>query len=114
VKSIRWQDWIDILLGLWLVVSPWQMDYTLHHAATGNACGVGAVLIMFNLISVGRLLEQGQEIVNILLGGWLILSPYALDFASQREPTVNVMVVGATVICLAVWQMIDAVRIGKE
>lgn len=112
--SIRWQDWIAILLGVWLIVSPWQLDFSLHHAATANACGLGVVLVVFNLISVARLLEQGQEIVNILAGGWLLLSPYSLDFAQIRNPTIDVLAVGAAIIFLAFWQIVDAARIAKK
>ena len=112
--TIRWQDWMTVLLGAWLLASPWQLDFALNHAAMGNACGVGVVLIVFNLMAVARLLEQGQEIFNILTGAWLVLSPYALDFAGERGPTINAVVVGSCVNCLAVWQIIDAVRKSKK
>jgi hypothetical protein len=108
--SVRWQDWANVLLGCWLAVSPWQMEYALNHAARGNSCGVGAVLVVFNLISVCRIVDEGQEIVNILLGIWLILSPYALDFAMEKKPTINVMAVGALIVVLAGWQIVDAIR----
>jgi len=112
--SIRWQDWAAILLGAWLVASPWQLDFALNHAAMGDACGLGVVLIIFNLISVARLLEQGQEIFNIIAGAWLVLSPYALNFSGERNPTVDVIAVGVVVSCLAVWQIADAARVGKK
>lgn len=112
--SIRWQDWASVLLGAWLLASPWQLDFALNHAAMGNACGVGVVLIVFNLMAVARLMEQGQEIFNIIAGGWLVLSPYALDFSGERNAAVNVMTVGIGVSCLAVWQIVDAVRGTKK
>jgi hypothetical protein len=90
------------------------LDFALNHAAMGNACGVGVVLIVFNLMAAARLMEQGQEIFNILTGAWLVLSPYALDFAGERGPTINAVVVGSCVNCLAVWQIIDAVRKSKK
>ena len=111
--AIRWQDWIDVLLGCWLVVSPWEMGYTLNEAATTNACGLGVVLIVFNLISAGRLLDKGQEIFNILLGTWLILSPYSLNFVTEKEPTINAIVVGVMIVALAGWQIYDATKAGK-
>lgn len=110
---IRWRDWGTLLLGAWLLASPWQLEFTLNHAATANACGLGVVLVVFNLISVARLMEQGQEIVNILAGTWLLLSPYSLDFAQERTPAIDAMAVGAAIICLSLWQFVDAVRRGK-
>jgi len=110
---IRWQDWINVLLGCWLVVSPWEMEYSLNGAATANACGLGGVLLVFNLISACRLLDQGQEIFNILLGTWLILSPYSLTFATEREPSINAIVVGTMIVALASWQIYDATKSEK-
>jgi hypothetical protein len=110
----RWQDWTNVLLGCWLVVSPWQMGYSLNETATTNACGLGAVLIVFNLISVCRLVDEGQEIFNILLGTWLMFSPYALGFTTDREPAINALAVGVMIVALAVWQIYDAAKAGKK
>jgi hypothetical protein len=111
---LRWQDWTNVLLGSWLVVSPWQMGYTLNETATTNACGLGAVLIVFNLISVCRLVDEGQEIFNILLGFWLICSPYVLGFAADKGPAVNALAGGVIIVTLAVWQIYDIVKVGKK
>lgn len=113
MKSVRWQDWMNVLLGFWLVVSPWEMEYSLNKAATANACGVGVVLLLFNLISVARLLDQGQEIFNILLGVWLVLSPYFLSFTTEGEPAINAIVTGAMIVILAGWQIYDATKSRK-
>jgi hypothetical protein len=110
---IRWQDWTNVLLGCWLVVSPWEMEYSLNEAATANSCGLGGVLLIFNLISACRLLDQGQEIFNILLGAWLILSPYSFGFATEKEPAINAIVVGTLIVSLAGWQIYDATKAGK-
>ena len=110
----RWQDWANVLLGCWLVVSPWQMGYSLNETATTNACGLGAVLIVFNLISACRLVDEGQEIFNILLGFWLMASPYSLGFASDKDPAINALAAGATIVALAVWQIYDAIKFGKK
>jgi hypothetical protein len=86
------------------------MAYSLNHSASSNAYGLGATLIVFNLMAVARILDEGQEILNILFGVWLMLSPYALNFAEIKEPTVNAIAVGAMIIVLAGWQIYDAAR----
>ena len=109
--KIRWQDWLDVLLGGWLIVSPWQLSYTVQSdAATSNALGLGAVLVVFNLLSACRLSDTGQEILNILLGIWLIISPYALNFALVKSPLINTVLVGSAVVILACWQLYDATK----
>lgn len=108
--STRWQDWLIGLLGCWLAISPAQMEYSLNHVASGNACGIGAVLVLFNIIAVSRILDEGQEIVNILLGAWLVFAPYALGFSTEWNPTVNAIAVGVSAIVLAGWQIHDSIK----
>jgi len=112
--SVRWQDWVSILLGCWLAVSPWEIGYALNTTATNNAFGLGGVLVIFNLISACRIADQGEEIFNILMGAWLIFSPYALGFAAEQAPSINAMAVGIIIVGLAVWQLYDAARTKKR
>lgn len=112
--KISWQYWALVALGIWLLISPWQMDYTLDHAASTNAAGMGSALVVFNLICAGRLLEEGQEILNVVLGAWLVFSPYSLSFSAEKGPTVNAIAVGIAVAVLAISQMVDAARLGKK
>lgn len=111
--KIRWQDWVDIALGCWLIVSPWKIGYLLNDVATDNSLGLGIVLVLFNLMSVCRLMDEGQEVFNIMLGVWLITSPYTLNFATEMVPTVNAIMVGSMIVALAVWQMYDATKVEK-
>ncbi|MBV8667338.1 MAG: SPW repeat protein [Burkholderiaceae bacterium] len=112
MATTRWQDWIKLLLGLWLVASPWVLGYTLYHTATANACAVGAALTLSNFMGVAKLNAPGQEVFketgHIALAGWLIISPYALDFASLQNVTGNAVATGAATLVLAAWQLLDA------
>lgn len=112
--SIRWQDWLCALIGVWLLISPWQMDFVLNQSAKGNACGVGAVLIIFNLISACRNVDEGQEFVNIILGLWLILAPFAFSFSAEKNLVLNMTVTGVAVILVAGWQMLATIKKSKK
>lgn len=112
-KRVRWQDWTHMFMALWLIVSPWAMHYTINEVATANARGVGIGIIIFNLMSVCRAVDQGQEIVNVLIGAWLILSPYALNFQSETAITTNCIGVGTLIIILAIWEMFSSAKIGR-
>ena len=89
MKSEGWQDWVYVIVGVWLVVSPAAMGYLSDSPASANSWGIGGVLIVFNLIAISRVFGAGQAVFNILLGGWLILSPYQLDFAADKEAAVQ-------------------------
>ena len=103
--AIRWRDWVAALSGAWLMVSPDALGYTLERSAASNAYGVGLVVLLFNVISACRLIDQGQEIFNILLGAWLVLSPYSLGFRDDRLVAANATAVGALIAIFAFWSM---------
>ncbi|WP_414132299.1 SPW repeat protein [Rhizobium jaguaris] len=41
-----WEDWIDILPGSWLMISPWVLQFTEHPLFTWNALASGLLLIV--------------------------------------------------------------------
>jgi hypothetical protein len=96
-----WQDWCIAAAGLWLLVSPQQLGFTLDHFASSNACGTGALLIAYNIMIAGRLVDEGQEFVNLILGIWLIFSPFALGFSWLVAASVDMIAIGAAVVVLA-------------
>ena len=101
----RWHDWGSLLLGAWMFISPWVMLYPVDVPnATWNAYVIGAAIVIFSAIAVymPKIWEEG---VNIVLGIWLLLSPWALGFAGYRDITVNSVIVGLLVIALSAWAM---------
>lgn len=112
--SRRWQDWVYVIVGVWLVVSPAAMGYFSDSPATANSWGIGGVLIVFNLIAISRVFGAGQAVFNILLGGWLILSPYLLDFAADKEAANITIAIGVLVVAFACWQIYDATKSRKR
>jgi hypothetical protein len=101
----RWRDWGTLLLGAWLFISPWVMQYPadIPNAAL-NAHILGLAIVVFSAFAVymPRTWEEG---VNIALGVWTVISPWVLRFASHRDVTTNAVVVGFLVTALAIWAM---------
>lgn len=106
MKTNRWQDWFNLLLGAWLFASPWLMNYAddLPKAAW-NAWALGAAVVLFAAVAMymPKIWEEG---INILLGAWVAVSPWVLAFTSNRDVTTNAVVVGSLVTLLAVWAMV--------
>ncbi|HEX7642094.1 MAG TPA: SPW repeat protein [Burkholderiaceae bacterium] len=102
----RWQDWCIVAAGFWLIVSPHQLEFALDHYASGNACGVGALLVAYNLMIAGRQVDEGQEFVNLILGIWLIFSPYALGFSWLVSASVDMIAIGAAIVVLSTLGMV--------
>ena len=103
--NVHWRDLLIGVAGLWLIASPSIIDYQLNNTAISNAYGVGCGLIVFCILSAWRLQDLGNEIVNIVFGCWLVLSPYALGFSRQQAVTLNAIIAGLIVVALAIWDL---------
>jgi hypothetical protein len=103
----RWQDWVNLVLGAWMVVSPWALGFAdKQNPAALTAWVLGAAIIVFAAIAVS-MPQAWEEGINILLGVGLLASPWALNFATQETPTTNAVVVGVLVGALALWAMLS-------
>lgn len=100
----RWQDWVNLILGLWLFVSPWALDYAVEQNAAWNAYIMGAGIVIFAAIAA-YMPKAWEEMINTILGVWLILSPYVLGFASHPVVAPHTVVMGVLVTGFAVWAM---------
>ncbi|HEV8330610.1 MAG TPA: SPW repeat protein [Steroidobacteraceae bacterium] len=108
----RWQDWINVILGAWMVISPWVLGFvTTEQPAARSAWFLGAAIIVFAGSAV-YLHKAWEEALNIILGICLIASPWALGFADKTTPAANAVVVGVLVTGLGLWAMLreDAVQ----
>jgi hypothetical protein len=91
----QWQDSANLVLGLWLAISPWILPYVGEGAAwntrlTGLAiAGVAAsALVAYDL---------GKEWLNLILAIWLIVSPWFLGYSWEGAVFYNQLGVGALV-----------------
>jgi hypothetical protein len=98
----RWQDWLNLFLGIWLFVSPWLLGYSNVEAAAGNSWifGIAVAAVAGSALANPA---QWQEWVNLVLGAWLLISPWALGFSFHGAATWNHAIVGIVVGVAALW-----------
>ncbi len=53
MDTMRWQDWVELALGMWLVVSPVVLGFEQLPLASWNAVILGAAIIAFALAELG-------------------------------------------------------------
>jgi hypothetical protein len=81
-----WEDWCGMLLGLLIVLSPWFPTQSSHELVMGDRSNV-----LLNTITVGILvfglaqleyiaLQRWEQVAEIMLGLWLIASPYIFGY----------------------------------
>jgi hypothetical protein len=69
----------NLLLGVWTVISPWALGDNQARDAVREAVVVGAVIVVLALVRRAAAPVPGAELVRLVLGGWLIASPFLLD-----------------------------------
>jgi hypothetical protein len=98
----HWQDPVNVVLGAWLVLSPWILGFSAERMVMGNAVIVGVLLIAASLgaIFIPRAWEEWTEAV---LGLWMAVSPWLLKYSAQHTATTSALVTGLVILALALW-----------
>lgn len=98
MKTRRWQDWLILVAGVWLIFSPFYMEsYAVAGSAALNCVVVGVLLAVASGIALVRP-RPWEEWMNIVLGVWLVVAPFVLGFEDVAAVTLNHVVVGAIVV----------------
>jgi hypothetical protein len=105
--TAQWQDVVNILLGIWLVVSPWVLAYVDETMAAWNAAVIGVVIALAAMSALVAY-EKWEEWITAALAAWLIASPYVFGFGGMQAAAWNHLVVGLLVGVLALWRAMTA------
>lgn len=92
-------DWMNLVLGIALLISPWILGFAEGVAMT-NALAAGIVI---GLIAIAALVSfaQWEEWINLLLGVWVLISPWVLGFTGIAGAMWTHVVIGLAVAVLA-------------
>ncbi|MGQ9427609.1 SPW repeat protein [Gilvimarinus sp. F26214L] len=99
----RWQSWMHLLMGFWLLVSPLLLAFAAGYGSTPavNAYLTGAVLVAVNIVALTRP-ATWQEWVSLAIGAWLLLSSFVLGVAEDQLVMWNNLISGLVVVLGAV------------
>ena len=100
----RWQDQVILLIGVWLIVSPWVFNYPASSLPAINAYIAGiimAVLAAFDLYKT----YVWAVLLNVVVGAWVALSPWLLDIIPDRTMTTSLLVSGLATVVLGLWEL---------
>ena len=96
----RPQDWIMLIGGVYLFLTPWLYGFA-GEAAAGNAWAVGVVLALASIWSLAQPAQLAAPVVNLVAGLWLAVSPWVLGFAGAVAAASNAWIVGVLAVVLA-------------
>ncbi|HUN99776.1 MAG TPA: SPW repeat protein [Bradyrhizobium sp.] len=88
--------------GLFLFISPWLFAYVSEKARM-DIWTSGAAIAAISIAAIVAF-SDWEEWVNVLLGLWLIVSPWALGFAHTRAMHVTILI-GVLVVFFAALEL---------
>jgi hypothetical protein len=99
-SGVRGTAGINLILGIWLFVSPWVYGaYTIGNA--WNSWLVGVLVAIFAAFRISRPAIRGLSWVNLVLGAWTFFSPWIYGYTAQSGRFINSVCVGALMFIMA-------------
>ncbi|QOG06578.1 SPW repeat protein [Aureimonas sp. OT7] len=93
-------DFVNIVAGLGLLLSPWYLGYATEAYAAWNAWIVGAAVALIAVAALSAF-HQVEEWANAALGLWAVIAPWVLGFSAVTFATWAHVIAGLVVAVLA-------------
>lgn len=106
----KWQDWCNLILAIWLFISPWVLGFYpggsfASPPASWTAWILGVVIGVFSIAALARA-RPWEEWINLICGVLLFISPLVFAYyATTIAGMWNALIVGALVFILAIWDL---------
>ncbi|HEX2842892.1 SPW repeat protein [Hyphomicrobium sp.] len=100
--SAYWQDVLNCLLGIGLFFSPWALGFAGEHFAAMNAHVIGAIIAVLAIAAI-LAFQDWEEWISVVLGAWLIVSPWVMSFSTVRPAMLTHVLIGIATVVLAIW-----------
>jgi SPW repeat len=115
-----WEDIFGMCLGVLIILSPWltgQVNYGLGAQAVSGFMILNTILIGILVFGLAQLeyiaLQRWQEVCEIAVGLWLIVSPFVLGYSGEGVLRFWHACLGGVVVLMAVlklwqdWELTD-------
>lgn len=101
-KTVKATSGVNVVAGVWLIAAPFVLGFTGVADEMWNHIIVGLCVLILAAIRVGKWHSNSwMSWVNVVLGAWLIIVPFTLNFA---ETTLwNSVIVGLVVAVMGGW-----------
>lgn len=106
-RDIGFADVINLMLAVWLFLSPWLAGFTGVTVAAATAWLTAIAIAIVAIAALARLAEW-EEWINLVLGIWLLVSPWVIGVASIQGAMMSLLLTGVAVAALAaleIWML---------
>ena len=108
-RPILGAELINILLGIWVAISPFVLGFSRNTAVMLGNIAVGIALVLVSL--AGAFVDEAFEGLVMPLGTWLFISAFVFGFWTLALPVNNVAM---AFIVIAAGAISDALRVPVE
>ncbi len=91
------QDWINLICGALLFLSPWALRFSGDPTAARTAWIGGVVIFVMGLVALMQFAEW-EEWVALIVGALVIIAPWVFGFAAIHAAMWSCVVLGAIVV----------------
>ncbi len=97
--NAKWCDVANLILGAFLFFSPWIFGFDAGKVSQ-NAFIAGIVIAVLAIAALAAF-AVWEEWLNLIVGLWVLVSPWVLGFQGTTRPMAIHVVVGIAVAALA-------------
>src|SRR3546814_8272390 len=103
MNTRHWQKWVNLVLGLWVIVSAWTIAHIMagpeapagvSAVAMWNHYVIGIAVALFFAATALVAFKAWAEWLNIAVGAWLLVSPWLLGFRLAAAPMWKGVIIG--------------------
>lgn len=102
-------EWVNLVLGLWLIISPWALGFSASVGALWSTLLLGLGVAVVAIWGLAKLGQQVPDWVNLVLGIALFLAPWVIGFSMMAGAAWNSWLLGIAVFVIAGLPLIPGV-----
>ncbi len=102
-----WEDWLGVILGVLIVLSPLFAAETPQQIVLWNSVFVGALVVGLALLEFMGRWKESEEVLSGACGLWLIASPLVFGYSNAGELRYWHFALGAAVALLAALEFLQ-------
>ena len=99
----RWTSGINLIAGLYLIISPWLYGLGMTTAGAVNSLIFGIIIAVLAIVHLSAIRVTWPSWLNALCGIWVIISPWVYGYGNNAPFMASSVIVGIIVLVLAIW-----------
>ena len=99
LTAARTSSFFCWVAAIWFFISPWAYFGVSEDRSGWNAWIVGGVMVMASMIRIIRPEgTAGFSLVNVVLGAWVLFSPFVFGYTNNTGRFINTLSVGTVLL----------------